>query len=54
MYRSWWLETHRELPLLKAYEKLAVKHPNGLADLPELPEELSGAVASLAAKAAAR
>jgi hypothetical protein len=54
MYRSWWLATHRELPLLKAYEKLAAKYPNGLADVPELPEELSGAVASGAAKTTAR
>jgi len=35
------LETNRNLPLLKAYEKLAEKFPNGLADVPELPGEIS-------------
>jgi hypothetical protein len=37
--------------LLKAYEKLAEMFPNGLADVPELPEEISGAVAAVGAKA---
>jgi hypothetical protein len=54
LYRSWFLEMHRNLPLLKAYEKLAEKFPAGLADIPELPEEMSGAVAAAGAKAAAR
>ena len=44
MYRSWFLETNRDLPLLQKYEKLAAKFPLGLADVPELPEEMSGAV----------
>jgi hypothetical protein len=51
LYRSWFLETNRNLPLLKAYEKLAEKFPNGLADVPELAEEISGAVAAVGSKA---
>jgi type IV secretory pathway VirB4 component len=54
MYRSWWLEINRDLPSLEAYEKLAAKFPSGLADFPEQPEEISGAVKSVAAKCAAR
>jgi type IV secretory pathway VirB4 component len=54
MYRSWWLEANRDLPRLEAYEKLAARFPNGLADVPELPEEMSGAVKTMAAKCAAR
>jgi hypothetical protein len=54
LYRSWWLEASRDLPQLEAYEKLAAKFPNGLAEVPELPEELSGAVKAMAAKCAAR
>ena len=33
-----------EQPLLECYEELARKFPQGLAGLPQLPEELSGAV----------
>jgi hypothetical protein len=51
LYRSWFLETNRNLPLLKAYEKLAEKFPNGLANVAELPEETCGAVAAIGAKA---
>src|SRR6516225_1267274 len=51
LYRSWFLETNRKLSLLKAYETLAEKFPNGLADVSELPEEISGAVAAIGAKA---
>ena len=54
MYRSWFLATRRDLPLLKAYEQLAGRFPNGLADVAELPEELSGAVADSGAKSASR
>ena len=49
MYRSWFLHTNRAIPLLRAYEMLASKFPSGLADVPELPEELSGAVNAVAA-----
>jgi type IV secretory pathway VirB4 component len=51
LYRSWFLDMHRNLPLLKAYAKLAEKFPAGLAEIPELPEEMSGAVAAAGAKA---
>jgi len=51
LYRSWFLEINRNLPLLKAYEKLAEMFPTGLADVSELPEEISGAVAAVGAKA---
>ena len=54
MYRSWFLEANRGLPLLQTYEKLAAKFPLGLADVPELPEEMSGAVKATAATAVAR
>jgi hypothetical protein len=54
MYRSWFLETNRGLPLLQIYEKLAARFPVGLADVSELPEELSGAVKTMAATAGGR
>ena len=54
MYRSWFLETNRGLPLLQIYEMLAAKFPSGLAEVPELPEELSGAVKAVSATAGAR
>ena len=38
----------------QAYEILAAKFPLGLADIPELPEELSGAVNALGAAAVGR
>lgn len=43
-YRSWYLNKHSGRPLIECYQELAQKFPQGLADLPELPEELSGAV----------
>jgi type IV secretory pathway VirB4 component len=43
-YRSWFLRKNRDQPLLACYEELAQKFPQGLAGLPQLPEELSGAV----------
>src|SRR6266404_17870 len=43
-YRSWSLRRNPEQPLLECYEELARKFPQGLAGLPQLPEELSGAV----------
>ena len=43
-YRKWWLSQHQDLPLLSAYESLAIKFPRGLADLDPLAEERSGKV----------
>ena len=43
-YRSWYLNKHSGRPLIECYQELAQKFPQGLADLPELPEELSGAI----------
>ena len=54
MYRSWFLEANRGLPLLQIYERLAAKFPLGLADVAELPEELSGAVKAMGATAVTR
>jgi type IV secretory pathway VirB4 component len=45
-YRSWYLNENRERPLLECYEELARRFPQGLAGLPQLAEELSGAVRS--------
>src|SRR5215472_12051351 len=47
LYRSWFLDNNRGVPLLKAYEMLAAKFPGGLADVAELPEELSGAISAV-------
>ena len=46
-YRKYFLERNRHKPLLEIYEELAQKFPNGLAEVPPLPEEVSGAVAGL-------
>jgi hypothetical protein len=43
-YRAWHLKQRPEQPLLECYAELARKFPEGLAGLPQLPEELSGAV----------
>jgi hypothetical protein len=43
-YRKWWLSQHHDLPLLSAYESLALKFPRGLAHLDPLAEERSGKV----------
>src|SRR5262249_47443758 len=43
-YRTWFLQQSPGRSLLECYEDLAQKFPQGLAGLPELPEELSGAV----------
>jgi TraG P-loop domain len=43
-YRTWYLNQNPEQPLLHCYQELACRFPQGLAGLPELPEELSGAV----------
>jgi type IV secretory pathway VirB4 component len=54
LYRDWFLKTHRGMPLLQAYEKLAERFPKGLAEIAELPEEQSGVGAGRAARAMAR
>ena len=43
-YRAWHLRQDPGESLLACYEELARKFPQGLAGLPQLPEELSGAV----------
>ena len=43
-FRDWYLRQKPEQPLLACYEELARKFPEGLAGLPQLPEELSAAV----------
>ncbi len=43
-YRAWQLRQDPGESLLACYEKLARRFPQGLAGLPQLPEELSGAV----------
>jgi hypothetical protein len=45
VYRSWWLERRKDMPLIEAYLQLAEKFPAGLADVDPLPEEVSGEVA---------
>jgi hypothetical protein len=51
-YRKYFLERNCNRPLLEAYEELAKRFPNGLAEAPPLPEEVSGAVTGLAARGA--
>ena len=43
-YRAWQLRQDRDQSLLECHQELARKFPQGLAGLPQLPEELSGAV----------
>ena len=38
-YRAWCLDQHREQPALEVYRELARKFPQGISDLPLLPEE---------------
>ena len=45
LYRSWWLERHKNIPVVEAYLDLAEKFPAGLAEIDPLPEEVSGDVA---------
>jgi type IV secretory pathway VirB4 component len=47
-YRAWQLRQDPGQSLLACYEELARRFPQGLAGLPQLPEELSGAVHSTA------
>jgi hypothetical protein len=44
MYRTYFLAERLQAPLLDAYRELAILFPRGLANVPELPEEASGAV----------
>jgi hypothetical protein len=44
VYRTWRLRQNPDEPLFGCYEDLAQRFPQGLAELPQLPEELSGAV----------
>jgi hypothetical protein len=43
-YRAWFLRKFRDRPPLECYQELARKFPYGLAGVPQLPGELSGAV----------
>jgi len=43
-YRAWVLKKFAGQPLLETYQELARRFPHGLADVPPLPEEISGAV----------
>jgi hypothetical protein len=43
-YRAWVLKKLADRPLLERYQELARKFPRGLAEVPPLPEEISGAV----------
>lgn len=45
VYRSWWLERRKDVPLIESYLQLAERFPTGLADVDPLPEEVSGEVA---------
>jgi hypothetical protein len=44
IYRAWWIEQHKGVPLLEAYKQLATAFPYGLADINPLTEELNGDV----------
>ncbi|HWH60141.1 MAG TPA: hypothetical protein VN682_21110 [Terriglobales bacterium] len=44
-YRAWVLRQSAGQPQLEIYKELARKFPRGLADVPPLPEEISGRVA---------
>src|SRR5207253_11235426 len=47
MYRHYFLSRDPGRPLFESYRELARLFPKGLAELPELPDEASGAVQSL-------
>jgi len=49
-YRTWFLNKSVSRPLLECYQDLAQRFPQGLADVTQLPEELSGAVAATASE----
>lgn len=43
-YRAWLLRKLADRPRIEIYQELAKKFPQGLADVPLLPEEISGAI----------
>jgi hypothetical protein len=43
-YRKYFLERHADRPLIEVYEELAIRFPAGRAEVPQLPEEISGAL----------
>jgi hypothetical protein len=49
-YRQWCLATHPEISQMASFEELAAKFPNGLSEIPELPEERSSEVSRLGTK----
>src|SRR5262245_1057945 len=44
MYREYFLRHHGGEPLLESYRQLATMFPRGLAEISEMPEEVSGEV----------
>ena len=50
VYRTYCVANNPTRPPLDVYEELALSYPNGLADVPPLPEELSGAVTGVVAR----
>ena len=44
IYRDWFLRKSTDRPLFESYEELARTFPQGLAGLPQLPEEIAGEV----------
>jgi len=49
-YRTYCLERDTSRPALEVYEELARRFPNGLAEVPPLAEEVSGAVMGVDAR----
>ncbi len=47
-YRKWFMDRHKDMPLITAYQELAALFPQGLADAQPLPEEMSGEVTKAA------
>lgn len=47
-YRRWFVNRHKDTPLINAYQELATLFPQGLADAQPLPEEMSGEVTKAA------
>jgi hypothetical protein len=47
MYRNYFLNRDGEKSLFELYRELARRFPKGLAEVPELPEEATGAVQSV-------
>ena len=47
--RAWFSGRNPEQPVLECFEEVGRKFPQGLAGLPQLPEELSGAVHAIEA-----